>query len=256
MITAIVLARNEEKNIERCIKSLQWCNEIIVIDDESSDRTVELASKLGAKVFKRALKDDFAAQRNFALEKAANSWVLFVDADEVVTTELSNEIMEKVKKVEYKGFKVKRIDYLWGKKIRHGDIARFNYVRLGRRGVGKWRRRVDEVWEIEGKIDQLNNPLLHYPHQSVAEFLQEINFKSSLNARQFYEEGKSTNLVDWFKPLATFFRSWIFKLGFLDGMAGFNIALLMSFHSFLVRSKLFLFTKSGGQTLNVKSTGL
>lgn len=247
MISVVILSRNEEKNIGGCLEGLGWCDEVLVIDDQSSDKTVEIAKKYGARVIERSLNGDFAAQRNFAIEQAKNSWVFFVDADEVVTKELADEVMLKIKRVEFKGFRVKRLDYLWGQRIIHGDIARFNYVRLGKRGAGKWRRRVDEVWEIEGNVGQLTNPLLHYPHQTVSEFLEEINFKSTLNARQFYAEGERTTLIDWFKPLATFFRSWIFKRGFLDGMLGFNVALLMSFHSFLVRSKLYLLAKFGGQ---------
>lgn len=246
MVTVVVLSKDEEKNIERCLGSLKWCDEVLVIDDGSTDKTVEIAKKSGARVIKRPLNGDFAAQRNFAIEQAKNSWIFFVDADEVVSRELASEIVEKIKRIEFKGFRVKRLDYLWGRKITHGDIARFNYVRLGRRGAGQWRRRVDEVWEIEGNVGQLTNPLLHYPHQTVSEFLEEINFKSTLNARQFYEEGKRTTSIDWLKPPATFFRSWMVKFGFLDGMPGFNIALLLSFHSFLVRSKLYLLEKFGG----------
>lgn len=246
MVTAIVLAKNEEKNIERCLGALRWCDEVLVIDDDSTDKTVEIARKWGARVVERRLDNDFAAQRNFAIDQVKTPWILFVDADEVVSKELAMEVSEKVKQIEFKGFRVRRVDYLWGKTLIHGDIARFNYVRLGRRGAGLWERRVDETWQIEGKIGQLTNPLLHYPHQAISGFLEEINFKSTLNARQFYDEGKKTTLVDWLKPPATFFRSWVCKLGFLDGMPGFIVALMMSLHSFLVRSKLFLLVKFGG----------
>lgn len=245
MISAVVLAKDEEKNLARCVGSLAWCDEVLVIDDESTDGTVKVAKSFGARVLRRPLNEDFAAQRNFGIKEAKNSWILFVDADEEVSAELAEEIREQVKKIEFKGFRVRRQDFLWGQKLAHGDVARFNYVRLGRRGAGEWGRRVDEVWEIRGRVGQLKNPLFHYPHQTVAEFLTEINFKSTLNAREFYEDGQRTTLLDWFKPPAAFLRSWIWHLGFLDGMPGFILAMMMSFHSFLVRSKLYLLGKSG-----------
>jgi glycosyltransferase involved in cell wall biosynthesis len=245
MILAVVLTKNEEKNLTRCLESLKWCDEVIVIDDQSTDSSVRIAQKYGARVIERPLAGDFAAQRNFALSQARNKWVLFVDADEEVPPKLADEIQSAVQKVEFKGFRVRRTDYLWGATLTHGDIGRFNYIRLGRRGAGEWKRQVDEVWEIEGRVGQLKNRLNHYPHQTLTEFLEEINFKSTINARQFYQEGKRTTLLEWGKPAATFLRSWIIKRGFLDGMPGFVVAILMSFHSFLVRSKLYLLTKSG-----------
>lgn len=245
MISAVILTKNEEKNIERCIKSLRWCGEVLVIDDFSSDQTVKLARKLKAKVIQRNLNNNFSDQRNYGLEIAQNKWILFVDADEEVTLDLAKEILNAITHIEYKGFRVRRNDYLWGKRLTHGDIGRFNYVRLGLRGTGTWKRRVDEIWAIEGRIGQLKNPLRHYPHQTLTEFFEEINYKSTLNARQLFEEGRRTTFLDWFKPPSTFFRSWIVKGGFLDGMPGFVVSAVMSLHSFLVRSKLYLLTKNG-----------
>ena len=244
MITAVVLTKDEAINIQRCLNSLKWCDEIIIIDDNSEDGTIQLAKRLITRYVNRSLCNNFSSQRNFGLKEARNKWVFFVDADEEVSTELANEIQQAIKNIEFKGFRLHRHDYLWGRKLTHGDIGRFNYVRLGRKGAGQWQRKVDEIWEINGRVGQLKNPLIHYPHQTMTEFLEEINFKSSLNAEQLYDEGKKTRLVDWGKPLATFVRSWIIKGGFLDGMQGFNVALLMSLHSFLVRSKLYLLTKN------------
>lgn len=246
MISAIVLTKNEEQNIEKCLKTLSWCDEVIVIDDFSEDKTAKIAKGLGAKVFGRALSSDFSAQRNFGLEKATQKWVLFVDADEQVTPQLRAEIQKAIKNDEVVGYFLRRKDFLFGKWLAHGETAKVKLLRLARKGAGEWRRQVDEVWEIKGRRQVLKNPLQHFPHPTIDEFLKNINFHSTLNARVFYEEGKRTSIFDWGKPLAKFFQNFIFRLGFLDGMPGFLLALLMSFHSFLVRSKLFLLWKKEG----------
>ena len=99
MISAVTLTKNEEENIKDCLKSLEFCDERIVIDDNSTDDTVKLAIAEGAKVYQKALNSDFAAQRNFGLEKAISDWVLFIDADELISNNLSVEIMNKVKRM-------------------------------------------------------------------------------------------------------------------------------------------------------------
>jgi len=221
---------------------------MIVIDDRSDDRTIKLAENLGARVFKRDLNDDHASQRNFALKKAQNKWVLFVDADERVTPQLRAEIKSVIgdQGSVVSGYYLKRKDFLFGKELRHGETAKVKLLRLAKRDAGQWQRRVDEVWEIVGKTGELKNPLDHHSHPSMTQFLKSVNFKSTLNARVFYEEGKKTRLIDWFKPPLKFFQNWILRLGFLDGMEGLIMALMMSFHSFLVRAKLYLLWKQEG----------
>lgn len=256
MISVVVLTKNEGKNIEACLNTLKWADEIILIDDHSTDKTQEMAKKLGAKIFERELNDDFASQRNFGLEKAKNKWVLFVDADERVTPQLRAEIKSAISKAccyaisnqstAISGYFLKRRDYLFGKELKHGETSKVKLLRLGKKNTGEWKRRVDEIWEITGKIDTLKNPLEHHSHSSMTQFLNSVNFKSTLNARAFYEEGKRTRLWDWLKPKAKFFQNWILRLGFLDGMEGLIMALMMAFHSFLVRSKLYLLWKKEG----------
>ena len=248
MISAVVLTKNEEKNIEKCLRTLKWCDEVVVIDDSSDDTTVQTAERLGAKVFKRALENDFASQRNFALQQARLPWVLFIDADERVSSQLRAEIQRVISnpKPGVKGFYLRREDILWGKTLKHGETAAVKLLRLARKGAGEWQRKVDETWAIDGKTETLKNPITHYPHQTLAAFLESINFHSTLNAQVFYKEGRRTTFIDWFKPPAKFIENWIFRLGFLDGMPGLIVALLMSFHSFLVRGKLYLIWKKKG----------
>ncbi len=244
MVTVIILAKNEEGNIEECIKTVLWCAEVIVIDDFSTDRTRQIAKKLGAKVFSRNLDDDFAAQRNFGLEKASEEWVFFVDADERVTEKLASEILNVTGGGYASGFYIRRRDVMWGRQLDHGEVGNVWLLRLAKKSAGLWTKRVHEIWGIGSQVLKLNNPIFHYPHQTLREFIEDINYYSTLHARQKYEDGKHSNLLKillW--PKLKFLNNWIFRLGFLDGTAGFVHAVLMSFHSFLAWSNLWLWTR-------------
>lgn len=255
MISVVILTKNEEKNIEECLKTLKWCDEVVVVDDNSEDKTVEIARKMGATVFSRALEGDFSAQRNFTLRQAQGDWILFIDADEQVSAALRAEIKKQIvnkqslllRNSKYSGFYLRREDKIWGTTLKHGETAGVRLIRLGRKGAGKWARPIHETWDIKGEIGELKSPLLHLPHQTISEFLEEINFYSTIRARQLYNENKKTNLFEILAyPKGKFLKNYFLKLGFLDGMPGFIVALLMSFHSFLVRAKLYLLWKQEG----------
>lgn len=240
MISAIVLSRNDQKCIERTLASLAWCDELVLLDDFSTDRTVELAKKHTAVIFQRHLANDFAQQRNFGLAKAKGEWVLFIDSDEVVSEDLAREIREAVK-IDCAGFYLKRTDWLFGKPLRHGETNRVRLLRLGKKDAGLWERSVHEVWNIKGTIGNLSHPIKHFPHPDVAQFIEDINKYSSINARYLYEKKVP---VPWWHiaayPTAKFFIDYIWYLGFLDGTAGAVVAIAMSFHSFLTRAKLYI----------------
>lgn len=241
MISTVVLTKNEQRNIKECLSSLSWCDEVIVIDDFSNDKTAEFAKDLGAKVYQHHLNNDFASQRNFGLKQARGEWVLFIDADERISPQLAEEIKNLYLKTTCSGFNIKRVDYLWGKAIRFGETGNVRLLRFGKRNLGVWKRKVHEFWEIKGSIGEFKNPIQHFPHQTVDEFLQEINFYSTLHAQALKEEGAKTSFfLILLNPLGKFIVNWVFKLGFLDGMPGFIIAIMMSFHSFLARAKLYL----------------
>ena len=243
MISAVVLTKNEESNIVDCLESISWCDEIIIIDDNSTDKTVDLAKKAGATVLKHALDHDFSAQRNFGLQKAKGDWVLFVDADERVSSALWYEIMAMINNpiAGFDGFYLKRIDTLWGKELLHGETGSIKLLRLAKRDAGTWEGYVHEQWKIKGKTAVLQNPLKHYPHQTVAEFLAEINYYTTIRANELY---KKKVMVSWWHiiiyPNTKFFLNYFIKGGFLDGLPGLVFAFMMSLHSFLVRGKLWL----------------
>jgi len=238
-ISAVILAKDEEKNIGDAIKSVDFCDEVIVIDDNSTDKTVEIALSLGAKVFTRSLEDNFAGQRNFGLEKAKGEWVLFLDCDERISEKLRQEIVAEISKPsQIKAYYIKRVDIIWGKRFRFGENSNIKLLRVVRKGTGDWKRKVHEFWEVGGYKQTLINPVVHYPHQNLSKFIDEVNFYSTLHAEENMGEGKHSSLAKiilW--PKLKFFRDTLLRLGILDGVYGFVIAILMSFHSFLAWSK-------------------
>lgn len=217
-----------------------WCDEVLIIDDNSTDKTVDIAKKHGAKVVTHALSD-FASQRNFGLEQAKGEWIFFVDADERVSKSLRNEIQNAIRNEGKDGYGIRRVDYMWGKQLKYGEVGSIQLLRLARKQKGKWVGNVHEIWEINGAVGELSNPLYHYPHQTITEFLNEINFYSTLRAKELKNSGVKSSIFDIILyPKAKFFANYILKLGFLDGIAGLLFAVMMSLHSFLVRGKLWL----------------
>lgn len=258
MISAVIFTKNEEKNIRRCIENLGWCDEIVVVDDFSTDGTLQIAQNLNLKsknqnsklkTFQRKLNGDFAAQRNFGLSKASGDWVLFVDADEVVSEALASEISNFPPKGsnafpisnEVNGYFIKRRDIMFGKELKHGEIGGAKFLRLARKGSGLWKRKVHEFWDVRGDAGELKNPIMHYPHQTLSEFVSDVDFYSTLHAKQKFEDGERSNVFKiLFWPKVKFIRNYWWRLGFLDGTEGFVHAMMMSFHSFLAWSKLLL----------------
>ncbi|MEK7502613.1 MAG: glycosyltransferase family 2 protein [Patescibacteria group bacterium] len=250
MISAVVLTRNEEKNIGDCLESLKWCDEIVVIDDFSEDKTVEeiknlkiKSQKLNSKVkiLERHLIGDYAAQRNYGLSIAKGEWIFFVDSDERVSPSLREEIIQLSNNPinQYDGFYIKRRDFIWGRELRYGETANIKLLRLARKNIGEWRGKVHEVWNVKGETGELKNPLLHYPHQTISEFLREINYYSDLRSKELYDSGIKSNFLSIvIYTKGKFIINYFIKLGFLDGIPGLVLALLMSFHSFLARGKL------------------
>lgn len=253
-ISAIILTKNEEKNIKRCLLSLDFVDEVVIVDDFSSDKTIENAKKIlkgrKHKIIKRHLNDDYSQQKNFALTKAENEWILSIDADEKVTEELKKEILEKIKNKDFLAYYIKRRDFIWGREVRFGEVLKARkkgFIRLFRKDYFFWQGQVHELliakknFNLPKKISSFENYLDHFPHQNVKEFLKKINFYSRLRAKELLRQGKKTNVFQIiFYPIFKFIYTYFFLFGFLDGKAGFLYSFMMSFHSFLVRGKLYL----------------
>lgn len=245
-VSGVVVARNEEKNIGRCLESLQWCDEIIVIDDFSTDKTKEMAEKRGAVVYQRRLDSDFSAQRNFSLKKAKNEWVLFVDADEVVSPSLAKEIVRRLEKPDCNGFKIPRQEVFIGKRLHCADKSAYNWsfdrnklLRLAVKSKGEWKGKVHEVWHIKGETGEMNNKLIHYSFPDITTSLKKINYYSTIRAEELFQQGKQTGIGEIiFYPLGKFLKNFFWQGGFKDKTTGFIYCLLIAFQSFLTRSKL------------------
>lgn len=245
-LTCVVLSKNCEKEISRCLNSLNFCKDIIVIDDFSSDNTVKIAKEMNAKVFKRDLNDDFSEQRNFGLEKAKTEWVLFLDSDEEVSDNLRDEILSEIRRKDNKknGYFIKRDDFFLGKQLKFGETSNVKLLRLGRKNMGKWKRKVHETWQIKGQVGLLKNHLIHFPHKTLGKFIKSINFYTDLDSRSKIDENKNSSVLKIiFFPIFKFLRNFIYLFGFLDGTHGFIISVMMSFHSYLSWSKLWLYRR-------------
>jgi len=175
---------------------------------------------------------DFAQERNKLLEKSKAEWVMFVDSDEVVSSELKDEI-DQIAPEKYNGYYVYRKNYFLGKYVGTDKI-----LRLGKRVTGKWTRAVHETWQIKGAIGYLKNPLIHNTANSLHDYIDKINFYSALHAKANLKEGKRSTIIKIIVfPAIKFFESMIIGRGFV-------MSILQSFHSFLGWSKLWILQRN------------
>jgi hypothetical protein len=241
MITAVILTHNNQTQLKSALASASFCQEVIVVDDASTDATPKLARKAGAKLFTRALNHDFAAQRNFALSQATHPWVLFLDPDEIIPPTLRAAILRALKDPgDLVGFYLRRTDIFLGTELTHGETGHIKLLRLARKTAGLWRRPVHEVWAIQGPTATLTPPLFHSPHPDLNQFLAKINFYTSIEATHRRRQGHSFSLLTCnTHPLGKFILNYFIKLGFLDGFPGLVMAYFMSLHSLIVRVKLY-----------------
>lgn len=251
--TTIILTKNSEHTIERVIKSVSWSGQILVADDGSTDETLAIAKKLGAGKVKLGQTQSFAAKRNEALNYAPTEWILFVDSDEWVSDELKESLFTFFKTEQHKQFdamRIRRTDFLFGKKLRYGETAHMYLLRLAKKNAGKWQRHVHEVWEVQGNVGTLEGELYHEPHPTLESFIDKVNTYTELEAylrvnkfqvsssqfQRFLFLTSCFQLVSY--PPAKFLLNFVVKLGFLDGYRGLIMAWMMSLHSLCVRIKV------------------
>ncbi len=242
--SAVVLTCNSASFVGRCLESLLWCDEIVIVDDYSSDDIDIVAKKYGARVIFHKVKGDFAAQRNYVMNHASYEWLLYVDADEVVSPILAKTVGDILLSVSaHQAYAIPRMDVFWGKELRWGEmyhVAHKGIVRLVHRDAGVWKGRVHETFHAHTSKGYLSYPIYHYPHPTMTAFLQSINKYSSLRAHELYEQGKQFSLWEVVVyPVGKWLYTFLVLQGFRDGVPGFVYSFLMSFHSFLVRAKLF-----------------
>lgn len=247
-ISVVIITHNEEKRLEPALRSVEGvASEIIVVDSFSTDDTVKIARKYTDKVFGRKWTN-FADQKNYANNQASFPWILSLDADERLSPQLRQEILQ-LKKGEpgCAGFSMPRRAFYFGKWIRHSGWYPDRKVRLFRKDSARWEGEyIHEKLVVEGKIEKLKGSIYHFTYQNISDHLARINRFSDLGAQKLYAQRKKCrwyHLV--FLPLFRFIRSYILKAGFLEGYAGLIISVLHGYAIFVRYAKLKEIWKKG-----------
>ena len=234
-ISATVIVLNEERDLPRCLKSLSFCDEIIVIDSGSVDRTAEVARQFGAKVIDEPWRG-YGAQKNFAMSQARSAWVLNIDADEAVTPELRDEILAEINSPQAAaGYAVARKTFYLGRWIRYGGWYPNYVTRLCRKSLGSWTEpNVHEELSITGDYRRLKNPMLHYTFSDIADQVRTNMRYAQQGALDLRNRGLPPSYAKLLaKPLGKFVETYVFKRGFLDGLPGFIISINAAHSMFL-----------------------
>jgi glycosyltransferase involved in cell wall biosynthesis len=268
-VSVVILASNEEANITPCLESVQWAGEVFVVDSWSTDKTVEIARALGAKVCAHTFAS-FASQRNWALDNLPFSfeWVLMLDADEVIPPETATALAKVVTEPNnpYQGFYLNRRLFFWGRWLRHGGIYPSWILRLLKRGKVTFEDRpLSEYAVVGGPVGRIREPFDHLDHRPLSHWIKKHNRYADLRVEEFFSElrgqchtvsrprlfGSQAERKRWLRvriwdrlplflrPFLFFFRSYVLRLGFLDGLPGFVYHVLLSFwFPFLIDAKM------------------
>ena len=235
-LTAIILTHNEQKHIRPCIASVRaWADEVLVLDDHSTDQTGVWARELGARVEQRTL-DNFPNQRNHALALARGEWVFFIDADERATPALGAEIQSALRHSTSAGYWIPRRNIIWGKEIRHAGWSPDYQPRVLRKGLAHFdpTREVHELVIWQGKVGYLREPLIHYNYETLAQFCAKQIKYTRYEAQVWFAEGKHARWRGALgQPVREFWRRYISLQGWRDGGHGLGLSVLMAYYAFV-----------------------
>lgn len=238
-LSVTIITKNEAANIRACLESVAWADEVIVVDSGSSDATVQICHELGAKVYVHDWPG-FGKQKNRALSYATHEWVLSIDADERVTHELQTQLLKAMITDNKDGFYVPRLSQFCGRFIKHSGWYPDYVLRLFRKTKGKFSDdMVHERVILEGAVGTLTSPILHYSYLNEADVQRKTEQYARAGAMQMFKNGKAAWLAD--APLRAawaFVRTYCLRLGFLDGIAGINIALMNARTTYLKYQQL------------------
>ena len=238
-ISAAIIAFNEERNISRVIESLRCCDEIVVVDSGSTDRTVELATKHGARVYESVWRG-FAGQKNYASERCENDWILSLDADEALSESLEGEIWQiKKNGPEFDAYTMPRLAQYLGRWILHSGWYPDRKVRLFDRRKAQWVGDfVHESVVAAGNIGHLKSNILHFTCSSLSEHLKTMDRYTTLAAEELVSHKTKIKLRHLIAdPVWTFTRTYFLQRGFLDGLEGLTIAYMAALYTFLKYAK-------------------
>jgi (heptosyl)LPS beta-1,4-glucosyltransferase len=246
-----VIARDEERNIERCLRSLSWADSrLVVVDDRTEDATASIAKRCGATVETRTFAD-FARQRNAALGAAPAEWVLFVDADEVVTDELAAEIRDVIACADAgAGYWIPRKNILFGHWVRHTGWSPDYQLRLVRRAAARYRedRTVHELVDLDGEAGHLKNPFVHYNYDTLRQFLAKQRTYASMQASDMFGRGIRVKPQNYLlQPSREFWRRYFALSGYRDGWLGFLLSTLLAYYELKTYLRLGALWKSAGR---------
>jgi len=247
-LSVTVIAWNEEERLRACLESVAWADEIVVVDAESADKTVQIAHDFTDKVSVRPWPG-FAVQKNFAIDQATGDWILSLDADERVTPELRERIRAILKDDgPADGYSIPRRNIFWGAWVRRGGLYPDYQLRLFRRSAGRFvENAVHESVTVTGHVEPLTEALLHHSYRDLEDFVRRSNRYSTLSAQDWIRRGRRAGLLDLVtRPLGRFFSMYIVHRGFLDGWRGFVLAVLYAEYVFLRMAKVWE-TRRGGK---------
>jgi len=231
-LSVIIITFNESDNIQRCLNSIKWADEIIVVDSGSTDNTIELAKKYTNKVYKIEWLG-FGPQKNKALSYTTSKWVLSLDADEYVSNNLKNEISKVMQSTDFNAYKMPRLSSYCGKFLKHGGWWPDYITRLIKNGEGKFTNDlIHEKIITSGKIGTLKNHIIHYRSDRLEDTLDRMNKYSTIWADENKEKKKGSIGNAILHSIWTFIRIYVVRLGFLDGREGFLMATSNSIGSF------------------------
>jgi glycosyltransferase involved in cell wall biosynthesis len=240
-LSVIVITKNEEKNIRDCLKSVEWVDEIIIVDAGSQDRTVDIAKEFTQKIFSRPW-DGYGAAKNFGLAQCTSEWIFWLDADERVTQELQKEIGSTITSVDQKVVALsmpRRANFL-GTWINHCGWYPGRITRVFRRSAGRFTEaKVHERLEVQGVQLSLKSDLLHYTDPDLKHYFEKFNKYTSLAAEELTENDKKFVLGKLIiNPLVVFIKMYFLKLGFLDGIPGLVLCVFSANYVFTKYAKL------------------
>jgi len=238
-ISAAIITFNEQRNISRAIESLRCCDEIVVVDSGSTDRTTEIADKLGARVIENAW-EGYAKQKNFATQQCSHDWVLSLDADESLSEALEGEIWQiKKRGPEFDAYTMPRLAQYLGRWILHSGWYPDRKVRLYDRRRARWHGDyVHESVVVQGRVGHLHSNILHFTCDSLSEHLRSLDRYTTLAAEQLLAQQTNVGAAKLFvDPIWTFFRTFVLQRGFQDGMEGLAIAWMAGMYNFLKYAK-------------------
>ncbi len=243
-ISVIIITKDEEKMLPKCLQSLNWVNEIIVVDNDSTDKTVDIAKKYHAKVFnlQRGEKPDFSHSRNVGLKHASGEWVLYIDADERVESRLELEIKKIISTdSSYSAYAIPRRNFIFGKEFKYGG-QRPDYVKrlFKKEALAGWHGKLHEEPEFQGKMGHLKESLVHIKHETLTEMVVKTNEWSEIEADLMLKAGHpKMNVVRFISAMAReFWFRMVRQVAFLDGPEGIIYATYQVFSRFTSYAKL------------------